>query len=331
MRTGRHGTLPGLLILAVILLATGCASINLVATQPPILRLDDIHALGATRVEFDRKGERIATGGYLGEIYIWKVPQGERQQTLKQHEGIVRGLAWIDDNTLLSAAEDGQLLIWNVKTAGIIKAQQGTPITSMVYVPSRKQIITGHDDGHLRSWFYPALKPQQKFRMNTRVQSVAASRDGKQLAASDDAGQVMLLDARLNRIRSLSTNDTKAQELRFSPDGRQLVAGTWFDLYFWDLETGKLTVQKTEHIGAIISVDYTPDGNHLVSLGRHTDANVRLTNVNNGRMARRLRAHNLCGFNIRISPNWRYVASASEDASVRLYDIAAPYNPTWGD
>ena len=93
---------------------TACGSLNLVPTQAPMLRLNDIHPLGATDVEFNHSGNMIATGGYLGEIYIWKIPEGKKLYTLKQHEHSVTGLIWVDDNTLLSASEDGQITLWDV-------------------------------------------------------------------------------------------------------------------------------------------------------------------------------------------------------------------------
>lgn len=310
---------------------TACASVNLVPTQAPVMRLEEVHGLGATRVEFDAAGERIATGGHLGEVYVWEIPEGRRTQTLSRHTGLVRGLAWLDDNTLVSAAEDGLILVWDVRAQEVSYSTKTSPVTALVYVPSRRQLITGHVDGLVRSWAYPSLQGVSSHALGGRVLSVAVSADGAQLAASNDRTDVVLLTPGLDSPRVLPSRDKVAQELRFSPDGRQLAAGTWFDLMFWDLATGRVTVTETEHIGAIISVDYTPDGSRLVSLGRHTDANIRLLNVRSGEMERRLRAHNLCGYSIRISPDGRYVASVSEDESIRLYDLSTPYEPTWGE
>ena len=93
------------------------------------------------------------------------------------------------------------------------------------------------------------------------------------------------------------------------------------------MATGRLRVQQTEHWGAVTSIDYHPDGQRLISLGRHTDANLRLVTADAGKVLRRLQGHRLCGAAVRISPDGRYVASGSDDESIRFYDLSKPYRP----
>ncbi len=128
-------------------------------------------------------------------------------------------------------------------------------------------------------------------------------------------------------MQRLDAGDRNALSLRFSPDGKTLAAGTWFKLVEWDLATGQRKIIDTEHNGAIIAIDYSPDGTQLISLGRHTDANLRLVNSETGTVQRRLAAHGLCGWYVRYSPDGRYIASASEDESIRLYDVDKPITP----
>ena len=296
-----------------------------------MLRLDDIHPLGATDVEFNHSGNMIATGGYLGEIYIWKIPEGKKLYTLKQHEHSVTGLIWVDDNTLLSASEDGQITLWDVTRHRILHTVTRAQVNSIVLLHDKNLIVSGHQDGRVYQWRYPDLKELASNQLGAAVRSIASNPKKHQLAIATEGSKLGIYSLKMKRLKSLPTAGKAIQELRYSPDGQQLAAGTWFDLLFWDLQSGKLSIRKTEHIGAIISLDYSPDGQHVVTLGRHTDANIRIRRVNADSFERRLRAHNLCGFHVRYGPNGKYVASASEDASVRLYDVSKPYNPTWGE
>ena len=307
----------------------GCATIDLAPTQAPTVRIEEAHLRGATRVEFNADGSRIATGGNDGDIRVWTVPDGTRLRSMHGHEGKVRGLIWMDDQTLVSGAEDGRLLVWDLKSEATTQSAIASPITAVVRIPNQDRILTGHKDGRVQLWSYPQLNPLAEFGMGGRVLSLAMRPDGEQLAASNNRGEVILLTPDLGSSQHLRTAGKDAHELRYAPNGRQLAAGTWFHLHFWDLSTGELTVKSTEHMGAVISLDYTPDGRQLVSFGRHTDAKIRLLNVHSGRLDRRLASHNLCGYSIRVGPRGRFIATASEDESVRLYDIGAAYQPTW--
>ncbi len=312
----------------MLLALSSCAVLEQQATQSPEVHIDGAHPGASTRVEFDPEGSRIATGGYSGEIRIWDVPSGDPLQTLEAHTDTVRGLVWMEKQVLVSAADDGRIIAWNLDAGRPEVSVATSRVTALAAIPRRRELVTGHGDGQLRLWSYPGLALRGEYRLGGRVVSVAARPDGDQLAAANTREEVAVFNSELNLLRYLPTEGKNAQELRYSPDGRQLAAGTWFDLYFWDLETGTLTVKDTEHIGAIISVDYTPDGRHLVSLGRHTDSKIRLLDLESGRLARRLDSHELCGYSVRIGPRGRYVATVSDDESVRLYDISAPYQPT---
>jgi WD40 repeat protein len=72
----------------------------------------------------------------------------------------------------------------------------------------------------------------------------------------------------------------------------------------------------------VVSVDYSPDGKRLASIGRVTDNHIHILNLATDRVERRLEAHELCGAAVRFSPDGRYLATGSDDASVRLYDLS---------
>jgi len=82
--------LPGLSFLS------GCAGFSV--SQGPLLKLEEVHPFGATSLAFSPSGDRLASGGLLGEVMIWSVPSGRRLAVLKAHHRPVRDLLWIDRN-----------------------------------------------------------------------------------------------------------------------------------------------------------------------------------------------------------------------------------------
>ena len=238
-------------IILLVLSLPGCGSINLVPTQAPLLRLNEIHPLGATEVEFNASGSMIATGGYLGEIYIWRVPEGKKLYTLKQHEHRVTGLVWVNDKTLISASEDGQITVWDIKQQKVLHTVTRSQVNSIVFMRDRSMVVSGHEDGKVYQWQYPELKELDSKQLSAAVRSIARQPHKPQLAIATDDSKVGIYSLKLSLQRTLPTAGKDIQALRYSPDGQQLAAGTWFDLLFWDLHTGKLSIKKTEHIGAI--------------------------------------------------------------------------------
>lgn len=295
--------------------------------QMPILSIEDAHPNPATKIEFSADSKRMATGGYSGEIYIWSVPEGKRLLAIKGHKKFVSGLYWVNADTLISTAYDGKILVWDIKKGVVIRQQKSIRIHSLAFMPKLGRLFTAHKDGYIRAWQYPSLKLISKQQMGASVRTVTVSHHERWVAAASIKSRVALYTPDLKHLRDMQTARKDAKELHFSPDDKQLASGTFRELYFWDVDSGKLTIRKTEHVGDIVSIDYSPDGKQLVTLGRYFDAYIRLYDAKTMRVERRLLQHRLCGYAIRISPNGKYIGSTSDDDSVRLYDISIPYRP----
>ncbi len=137
-------------------------------------------------------------------------------------------------------------------------------------------------------------------------------------ASSSSDGTVVLWSEGAMR-RQLDTPPADAWTLAFSPDGKTLSGGSWFRLYRWNLADGTLTTIATEHRGIIKSIQYIDDGNELASISRQTDSSVYFLDAESGEVQRRFQRHDLCGGDIAVSPDGRYLATTSDDASVRFW------------
>ena len=263
----------------------------------------------------------------MGEVQVWSVASGELLAVLSNHDGAIRGLLWLDNRHLLNASARGRIVVWDPASQAVSASFQTGRISAAAFLSSPARLFIGYSNGRVRSFGYPGFEELSELDLASTVLSIAVQPTRRWLAVSSADGSVHLFDSQLQLVKKLQTPPGKVRELRFSPDGQQLAGGGWFSIYLWSIETGELHIRATEHNGAVVSLDYSPDGAQLASMGRYTDSSVRVTDVADGSVRRRLSPHRLCGWNVRFSPDGHIVASSGEDGSIHFYDLSLPYQP----
>ncbi|MFQ5643305.1 MAG: WD40 repeat domain-containing protein [Thiogranum sp.] len=294
--------------------------------QPPTIALERVHDSGAHRIAFSPDGNRLASGGLRGKLHIWSVRDGRRIATLDGHRSSIRGLGWLNDEVLVSADRSGLLNVWVLSSARVTDSIRFGVIQNIAMARDGAWLLVA-ENARIHKLSLPSLRPMVAGTVGSRILSVAISHAGERVAVSTEDGRVVLMDENLDPVTELRRPSRDAQDLRFSPNGKTLLAGGWFRLLVWDLEQHTLEERPTEHLGKVISVDISPDGRQWLSLGRQTDSNVRLVDAASNRVIRRFKAHELCGWQVRFSPDGRYAASSAEDGSVHIHDLHAPYRP----
>jgi WD40 repeat protein len=123
----------------------------------------------------------------------------------------------------------------------------------------------------------------------------------------------------IEAVKTMQSPPVDTWTLAFSPDGRWLSGGGWFRLFRWNLQDASLAVLSTPHHGIIKSVEYLGDGDVLATISRQTDSSIYFLDPASGVPLRRFGQHDLCGGDITVSADGRYLATTSDDASVRIW------------
>ncbi len=282
--------------------------------------IEDAHQEGHV-VAFNEASDTLASGG-IRRIRLWGLPGGKPRAEWKAHTGAIHGLAFVNNDTgLLSASGDGSLAMWTLNGDLLSRRQTAAPVTDMAADTRFGMIVTGHTDGHVRAWSLPDLTPEfDEGRHRGKVRAVAFHA-GTGLFASSGADGRVFVWRRGQAARELRSPPTDAVDLAFSPDGDRLTGGGWFRLFQWALPEGALTVLPTAHFGAIKSLQYLASGRTLATIGSGTDSSVYFLDAETGAVTARFQPHDLCGAYIRLSPDGRYLATTSDDASIRIWDL----------
>jgi len=303
-------------IIVVVFLA-GCATPG----APPTWVLDT-GTINRNTVAFNADARLLASGAVNGEVTVWALPAGERVHRWKAHTASVYGLAFIGGDRIVSASFDASIALWDGDRTLLLRRITPAPITAMAVNESADLVLTAHRDGMVRRWRLSDLHPvSQVPRHRGSVRAVGYHASGWYASSGHD-GAVYVWRAD-ETPRALAKPPTDARDLVFSPDGRFLYGGGWFNVFRWRVDDGTLTVMPTAHHGIVTSLDVTRDGHRLASISRETDSSVQLLDAGTGATLVRLESHELCGAHVRLSPDGRYLASTSDDATVRVWDLAA--------
>ena len=300
----------------VLLLLASCASHS---HEPPMVIHEDAHR-GGTVVAFSQSGELLASGGWSGNVQLWQLPDGSAVRHWRGHSDSVNGIAFLDaDQQIVTAGYDG--ILERRTLDGVLLQQVGElpPITHMDADAAIDRLLTGHADGSVRLWVASDFNLLSEQKLHSGAVRAVALDPLRTRYASSGAGGAVAVWTESGAVEYLQEPPTDAWTLAFSPDGGSLSGGSWFRLYRWNLNDGALTTVSTEHTGLIKSVQYTDQGAALASISRQTDSSVYFLDPVSGEVMRRFQRHDLCGADVSVSPDGRYLATTSDDASVRIW------------
>jgi WD40 repeat protein len=300
----------------VWLLLASCASHP---HEPPMVIHEDAHR-GGTVVAFSQSGELLASGGWSGNVQLWQLPDGSAVRHWRGHSDSVNGIVFLDaDQQIVTAGYDGILERRTLDGALLQQVGELTPITHMDADATIDRLLTGHADGSVRLWVASDFSLLSEQKLHSGAVRAVALDPLRTRYASSGAGGAVAVWTESGEVEYLEEPSTDTWTLAFSPDGGSLSGGSWFRLYRWTLDDGALTSMSTEHYGLIKSVQYTDQGAALASISRQTDSSVYFLDPVSGEVMRRFQRHDLCGADVSVSPDGRYLATTSDDASVRIW------------
>ena len=246
----------------------------------------------------------VATGSFLGEIYLWDMTTGKRiGEPLVGHTDWVYSVAFSPDGrTLASGSVDTTIRLWDVRTGGSILpplAGHTSTVKSVAFNPAGTLLASGSDDTTMRLWDARtgellSVNPGMSMAPTAGLGlwDVAFSPDGTLLAGAVAVPEKVVIlwdvrDATAPRVVARLPTDAVggATQVKFSPDGSILAvaAGMEGTVLLWDTQTSQLIgAPIAAHQRTIWPLAFSPDGTLLASGG--LDNAIRLMDVATGQL-----------------------------------------------
>jgi len=204
------------------------------------------HTAPVVALSVSPQGHRIASASWDGTVRLWPV-DGGAPQVLEGHRGNVNAVAFLPDGQLVSAGYDAKLIVWPKAGGGQpIERTLPSPLNSLVAFGER--LAVGAADGRLRILDGRGAALGELEVAPTPVIALAASPDGRLLAAAGLRGAIAVLDATtLRTVHQLVGPGLPVWSLAFTPDSKTLLTGGSDRLVRrWDMASAR-------HLGAIMA------------------------------------------------------------------------------
>jgi WD40 repeat protein len=155
---------------------------------------------------------------------------------------------------------------------------------------------------------------------DNRVQSVAFSPDGSQIASGSLDETVRIWNAQTGHvIGEPFRGHDMVRSVAWSPTSPRIASCSGHTVVVWDTNTRERAALLEGHKHNVLCVAYSPDGSRLAS--GSVDCEIRIWNADTGELVGiPLVGHNRSVNCITFSPDGKQIASGSDDRTVRIWN-----------
>lgn len=281
---------------------------------------------GLTFIAFDKEGKRAALAGADKTIALVDVAKKSLIRTLVGHTDWVRSVCFSPDgNYLVSGADDGKVLLWNIATSQYSVIEEFSDwITGVSFSPDGSRVVSSSRDGSLRIADVATCSDISSLQIKHSgyLSSFDISADGRRVITSSTDPVVHIWDC--GEILDTGLSMRQPGEIH----GLSCIPGTtWLasassngTVCVWDYASGSLIYEKHLEKARIEALTVSPDGRYIAVSDRFK---VRLFWAKSGE---ELDLDNTDGHrswirNLRFSHDGKTLASVGEDARMVLWDV----------
>jgi WD40 repeat protein len=276
-----------------------------------------------------------AKKAYLTMRRRWAPAQTLRSQPVQMwamegHTDFVMAAAFFKDSRrVITGSWDHTLRVWDVQTGKLV----GEPfeghkegVRSVAISPDDRRIASGGKDNTIIVWDADSKKMvfDPLVKHTAEVWSVCFSPDGKRLASGSGDCTVVVWDAKTGAVlATLHGHRHTVHSVTFSPDGLELAsASSDHTIRVWRTSNATLRL-AIDTYDSVRSVVWSPDSQQLISASVY-DERIKFWNSSNGvPIGRPSTGHTDYINSLAISFHDSFIATASDDTTVRLWDIKA--------
>jgi len=303
-----------------------------------ILQTFENHSDPFTMTAFSSSGTLLVCRQSAGTLQLLDLATRATLQTIKSYWGMPPVFALSPDNTRLALGlYHGTVEVWDTASGGMLSKLKihSNAVSAVAFSPDSTCIASSSPDKTVRIWDMALGVVQSRLERHSKwITTIAFSPNAAMLASALDDKRIRLWDTATGlMLATLKGHSGQVQAVAFSPDST-LLASSSVDrtIRLWDVATGVALETLTGHSNLVGALAFSPDGTWLASGSQRGSSIRRESNIPHDRMVlvwdvtmrgrrHKLEGHTASIYAVTFSPNCKWLASGSEDKTVRVWDV----------
>ncbi|HGG56556.1 MAG TPA: hypothetical protein ENK31_02040, partial [Nannocystis exedens] len=278
-------------------------------------------AVNALALSPDRR--LLASASSDGTIKLWRVDSDSEWLTLGGHRGSVNACVFTADGHLLSAGDDGNLVLWKAESGALLQSHRCLDggIEDLVLSPDGQVVAALGTEGQLVTWDLGSARELKRVLAHELGgTALALSADGKTLATASHDKSIKLWNfPSLTPQCTLRGPGYAISGLAFDSQGKRIAASSYDNqLWIWALASGDLIREIIGHGSWVTSCQFIGD-DLLLSSSR--DRSVRIWDLSDGSERCLLGGHTKMVNTAICDPKGTSIFSAGSDRTIRRWRI----------
>jgi WD40 repeat protein len=254
-------------------------------------------------------------------VQVWNITSGKQIKNFPSEKKVSNAIFSADNKRVLIMSGDSTASIWDIATrTELFRLALENIYGNVAFAANDTRLVT-LSDKRVRLWNIEARVKPSQLRHESKVGGVAFSSDGKLLATASEANAALIWDVRRQQTIKELSHENWVSAVAFSHDGTRLATGGWEkQVKIWDTTSWK-QIHTLPHYYSIEDVVFSPNDSFLATAG---GIDVRLWEIK--QMDMKLGAklsHDAAVGAVAFNPDGKYLATASEDKAVRVWEVAS--------
>jgi WD40 repeat protein len=276
------------------------------------------HTGGLIMTEFSKGGDSVVTASVDNTIRMWNLKgallkvisiKGQPLESVQSFPGGREFLCISEDGKIFKLSIEGQS-----ESISISSKQVSMSVARLS--SDGKRLIVGYLDNTISIFDLYGNLITTMSGSEQDVYNIEVSENHKHLLTSNSYGGVYLWNIKGIDVTNLQEKWTTS--VRFSPDGRSILAGSYDSSALLLNLDGKIVTRYFGHKGFVSAVAFSPDGKTILT-GSY-DKTAKLWNLE-GKEILTLEGHKRAVLSVSFSRDGKYILTGSDDNTAILWDF----------